>query len=142
MGRRKPGIKPSQGPNQGKRILSHEVHAEGSTNHLKPEFNLEYLGGDFCLSHCTKEEKGQFADRLHQLGGMTWKMIAEAHRHGSGCEEIPRHALGNRRFPDEMTDDVKLLAFRFSGMKPMVGYRRGRTFVILFLDRNFTLYKH
>ena len=142
MGSNKRRLKPSQPPTRGTHIAPHLVPADGSTNHLKPEFNLEFLTGDYCLTHCTKDEKAAFAERLHELGRMTWQEIQQAGRHGQGTEIIARHAFGDRQFPAEVTDDVNILALRFSGRKPMVGYRRGRVFVILFLDRDFTLYKH
>jgi hypothetical protein len=41
-----------------------------------------------------------------------------------------------------VTEEVNLIAFRFDGKKPMVGYRDGVTFYVLFLDRSFTLYDH
>ena len=41
------------------------------------------------------------------------------------------------------TEDVKfLLAFRFDQMKPFVGFRNRFIFHVLFIDRDFTLYKH
>jgi hypothetical protein len=35
-----------------------------------------------------------------------------------------------------------MLAFRFCDKAPMIGYRIGRVFTVLFLDRNHTLYPH
>ena len=142
MGRSKDRLKPSQPPTQGKRIAPHLVPSDGSTNQLKPEFNLEFLSGAYGLKHCTEEEKAAFADRLHELGHLTWQEIQTAGRHGQGSEIITRRSLGDRQFPTEVTADVNILALRFSGKKPMVGDRRGRVFVILFLDRDFTLYQH
>ena len=44
--------------------------------------------------------------------------------------------------PPNVTEDVTLLVFRFSGRKPMVGYRVKEAFYVLALDRDFTLYDH
>ena len=42
-----------------------------------------------------------------------------------------------------LTEDVqRLIAFRFAGNAPMVGYRVQAIFYILWLDRDFTLYDH
>jgi len=72
---------------------------------------------------------------------MTWKEISVANRKGMGYEKIARNAL-SVELPAHVTPDVNLLAFRFYGNAPMVGYRVKRVFHILFLDRDFTLYDH
>ncbi len=126
----------------GKHLGPPSSQPVGSTNHLRPVFSLEYLEGNYGLARCTKEEKAGFADTLHRLGRLTWAEIQRAPRHGSGSEIVAREALGGRSFPAEVTEDVNLVAFRFFGKAPMVGYRVGRVFTILFLDRDFTLYDH
>ncbi len=113
-----------------------------STNDERPIFNLEHLGGDYCHSKCNREQKAAFADTLHRLSKLTWSEIQCAPKHGSGTEIISRVALGAREYPPEVSQDVRLIAFRFFGKAPMVGYRMGRVFTILFLDRDFTRYDH
>ena len=143
MGRnKKRRINPSQSPNQGERLKVHEVSPTGSTNHLHPIFNLEHLGGAYCLSKCTQEEKAAFADKIHLLSQLTWAQISHAPRHGLGYESIPRHQLNVSTFPPELTPDVKILSFRFHGLAPMIGYRDNRVFVVLILDRDYTAYNH
>ena len=44
--------------------------------------------------------------------------------------------------PHAVTPDVNLLAFRFSDKAPMIGFRRGATFFIVWLDHQFKLYDH
>ena len=61
---------------------------------------------------------------------MTWQEIIN----------VPRHGLGHEIIPND--ESVNILAFRFSGQKPMVGYRQENVFYIIWLDRNFTLYDH
>lgn len=73
---------------------------------------------------------------------MTWAEIQRFPRHGNGSEILSRESLGDRSYPVEVTDDVNILAFRFFGKAPMVGYRIGRVFTVLFLDRDFSLYDH
>jgi hypothetical protein len=58
-----------------------------------------------------------------------------------GCEKIARDAI-RRPIPPGVTEDVTFLAFRFHGMKPMVGYRVNEMFHIIWFDRDFTLYDH
>ena len=72
---------------------------------------------------------------------MTWAQIKTADRMGLGFETIARSSI-TAGIPRHITDDVRLLAFRFFGNAPMVGYRDGRVFFVLWLDRSFTLYNH
>ncbi len=99
------------------------------------------MGGKYCLSHCDDGEKAAFADTLHKLSKLTWAEIKHAHKHGCGSEIIPRESL-NAGLPPHVTDEVNVLAFRFKGKAAMVGYRDDRVFYVLFLDRDFTLYRH
>lgn len=108
-----------------------------NNNNKHPIFSLEKLEGDYCLSKCNKDEKAAFADKLHELSKLTWQSLCEAHRHGLGFEKINDYKL-----PNGVSPDVKIVAFRFSGLKAMVGYRIEQTFYIIALDRNFTAYKH
>jgi len=106
-----------------------------------PIFCLHYLKGDYCLSACEQSEKAAFAEKLHQLSKLTWAEICQAHRHGMGFEKITRDQL-RCSIPPHISTDVNILAFRFCGKAPMLGYRDGRTFHVLALDRNFTAYPH
>ena len=114
---------------------------EANPDELTPYFCLRYLSGDFCLSQCQTAEKAAFADRLHKLSSMTWVQIKSAPRHGLGFEKIPRESI-RTGIPPHITPDTNFIAFRFSGMKPMVGYRQRATFYVLWLDRTLTLYPH
>ncbi|KAM3114204.1 hypothetical protein [Phormidesmis sp. 146-33] len=107
---------------KGKRIASPSQTRNLSPEQQKPIFCLQYLRQDFCLSDCTKDEKAAFADTLHKLSQITWNEIISSPRHGVGYEYISRNAIRSG-VPSHLKDDVRFLAFRFSGKKPMVGYR-------------------
>ena len=104
----------------------------------RPKFSLKYLGGSYCLSKCTKEEKAAFADKLHYLSQQTWGQIFQAGRHGAGFEKIEEKIS----WLPEIFSGKKIIAFRFSGMKAMLGFSDKEVFYILGLDRNFTGYGH
>lgn len=72
---------------------------------------------------------------------MTWIQIRGAHRHGLGTEKIEKSAI-KVPIPTVVTEDVSLLAFRFSGKAPMVGFRERDVFHVLWFDRDYSLYKH
>lgn len=107
-----------------------------------PAFSLQHLNGKYCLSNCDSKEKAEFASTLHKLGQLTWSQIKQAQKHGLGCEKIARTAIRGASIPKHLTEDTTLLAFRCIGKAPMVGYREGHVFHILWVDRDFTLYDH
>jgi len=112
-----------------------------STEQLCPVFSLRFLRRDFCISSCSEEEKVSFVDKMHKLSQLTWAQIKSTHRHGLGCEKIEKSSI-KAPIPSVVTDEVTLLAFRFCGLAPMVGYRDRDVFHILWFDREFTLYPH
>ncbi|HLO83890.1 MAG TPA: hypothetical protein VK203_02590 [Nostocaceae cyanobacterium] len=106
-----------------------------------PIFSLRYLDGEYCLTKCEKDDQAVFALKIHRLSKLTWSQIKSQDRHKLGYEKIARDAI-KAPIPKFITEDVTFIAFRFSGMKPMVGYRDGAIFYVIWLDRNFTLYDH
>lgn len=129
-----------QQQNKGAHIAAPETQSKPA-NSETPVFCLHYLKGAFCVTQCESDDKAAFVDRLHTLSKMTWQQIQVSPRHGLGHEKIEQNAI-RTGLPPHVTKDVTLLAFRFNGKKPMVGYRSGRVFHILFVDHNFTLYDH
>ena len=107
-----------------------------------PVFSLEYMNsGKYGLHACNQRERADFAVALYRRSQLTWNDIKCAQRHGLGFETLPRNAV-RASVPKHVTPDVKIIAFRFSDKRPMVGYRQRRTFYVLWLDRDFTLYNH
>lgn len=121
--------------------LSASANKEVDHNREPPSFCLRYVDPEYALSRCSDEDKLAFVDRIQKLSGMTWLDIIQAHRHGFGREKIDRNAIG-RPIPPHLTEDVTFIALRFSGMKPMVGYQKERTFHIVWFDCGFKLYDH
>jgi len=126
--------------NHGKRIVPAKSN-EISPLQQKPLFSLEYLNGKHCLSKCEKKEKAAFADTLHRLSQIPWIEIMGAPRHGLGHEKIEQKQI-KASMPKHIKDDTNIIAFRFFGKAPMVGYKKGRVFYVLWLDRDRTLYSH
>lgn len=126
--------------NRGERIRARES-TTGSTDGLTPIFCLRYLQDPFCVVSCEQQEQAALAVTLRRLSFMTWAQIRNAPRHGLGTEKIARESL-RAPVPEGITEDVVFLAIRFHGKAPMVGYRSGQVFHIVWLDRAFTLYPH
>lgn len=124
---------------QGK-IKTHEVTAEDSNNQT-PVFCFEYMVDGFCVRSCQTQEKAQFAESLHRRGKMTWHQLRVSPRHGLGFEIIDRKSI-KVGLPRVVTDDVNIIAFRCIGLRPMIGYRHGRIFHILWVDPKGRVYDH
>ncbi len=127
-------------PATGARVRANASSA-GTSQLQRPKFCLEHLQKDYCISKCTADEKAAFADRIHEMSQLTWQQLSQAPRHGQGFESIERKAIKGT-FPSVLTQDVTILAFRFAGKAPMVGFRSAEVFHVVWLDRTFELYDH
>jgi hypothetical protein len=95
----------------------------------------------FSVACCQPEDREALSTKLFELSQITWATINSAHRHGLGFEKIARNSL-RVTLPAAVTEDATIIAFRYNGKRPMLGYRDGRIFYILFLDWNFNAYPH
>lgn len=127
----------------GTRILTHSSSGT-PTDTLNPTFSLHYmsLNTGYCLTRCTVPERAAFASRIREMSQLTWLQIKGSPRHDQGCEEIPQRQIRGSSIPKGVHPDATLLSFRCIGKHPMVGFREGQTFHIIWIDRDFTLYKH
>ena len=119
---------------------------EQSTNTpLKKEgciiFSLRYIQKNHCYSDCQPAEKQALIEAMFKRREMTWQTIAKEHRHGLGYEKIERSSL-TVNVPKIVPEDASILAFRFFGLAPMVGYKENDVFHILWLDRQYKVYPH
>lgn len=126
-------------PTGGQRISVPAQQAEDYDRH-PPSFCLRHIVQEYCITRCNHEQKIAFADRLYELSRSTWVQLRMAGKKG-GSEVLPRFRI-KEAIPACITPDVTLIAFRFWKKAPMVGFRDGRTFHIVWLDINFTLYDH
>lgn len=135
----------SKQPHQesGNRILSHSSR-NVSTDTLPPTFSLHHMtvNTKYCLTQCGEHERAAFASRIREMSQLTWIQIKRSPRHGQGCEEIPQDQIKGSKLPKVITPDTTLLSFRCIGKAPMVGFRDGQTFHIIWIDRDYSLYRH
>lgn len=108
-----------------------------------PTFCLRHIirHQNFSFEGLSEEQKAAFVDTLRNLSQLTWAQIRGSHRHGLGTEKIEQHVL-KCPLPPHVTEDVTILAIRFHGKAPMLGYRNGTTLHIICLDANFSAYDH
>ena len=108
---------------------------------MSPVFCLRHLVDGWRISDCERDDQAAFALTAERLSRLSWQEIKNAHRHGVGTEKISRDAL-KAPVPMSITEDVQFLALRFSGKKPMVGFRSNQIFHIVWFDPRFELYDH
>ena len=106
---------------------------------LPPIFSFEHMVDGFCVKSCEQEDRAEFALSLHKRGKLSWRELRFSGRHQLGYEKINRLKVP---LPPKVTPDVSIIAFRFHEKKPMLGYRDGRIFHILWLDPKFKTYNH
>lgn len=131
--------------NQGQKIKIND-RGDGSSDQIPPEklppiFSLRDLEKDYCVLKCQQQDKAAFADTLRKISSLTWAQLKSCSRHSFGYEKISRSSI-RVAVPERLSDDVNFIAFRFSGMKAMIGYREREIFHILWLDRDYSVYHH
>ena len=128
-------------PQPGKAKNIRQAEDAKGTGNLHPAFSFQYMATSHNLHDCQSLEKASLAEALFKLSCMTWDDINSSGRHKLGCEKISQDCI-KAPIPKGITPDVTFLAFRFHHKAPMVGFRRGQIFFIIWLDRDFTLYRH
>jgi len=107
-----------------------------------PVFCFKHLHKDHCLEQCETADKLAFIERVVKLSSLTWDTIRISQRHGFGYEKIKRTSI-KPSVPNSITEDVDdFLAFRFSGKKPMLGFKTQFIFHIVYIDSKFSVYDH
>lgn len=106
-----------------------------------PVFCLKNLRAGHDVEDMEDDDKVALVRRLRHLSQMTWAQVTMAPRHGAGLEKIARTSI-RPAIPTCVTEDISLVALRFNGMKPMVGWRSGDIFHIVWLDHSFDVYPH
>jgi hypothetical protein len=138
MPKKKSILQPNK--NKGKQLASQETI---DYDNKPPIFSLERLiQGDYCFSNLAQKDKAAFAESIFKRRNIPWRDIKSLPRHGLGFEKISKASI-KTALPKNITEDFNyFLAFRFSGKKPMVGYRINEIFYVLWFDHDFTLYEH
>jgi hypothetical protein len=107
-----------------------------------PKFCLHYLRPGFDVHALDHDGQAALARTMQKLSSLTWKQLLQAGRHGAGFELIPAGQIGApilARFGDV----ARFMVFRYSGQRPMGGYRVGDVYHILWIEREFgELYHH
>lgn len=135
-------IKIKRPKDESKRFDLSDSNSTPSPEELPPVFSFEHIQSPYSHEECQPQELAALVKKLCQLSKIPWGQIKQVHRHGCGCEQIQRSSIKGVSIPKFITPDITLLAFRFYGKAPMIGFRSERIFHIVWLDRDFTVYKH
>lgn len=109
---------------------------------LTPKFCMAMMRGDGCVSQCSQEQQAKFAETLRKLSSLTWSQIKQAHRQGLGSEILPREDITPSAIPSNLSEDVKIIAFRYWEKCRMLCYRNREVLHIFWLDRDYSAYDH
>jgi hypothetical protein len=126
-----------------KSSLNLKVDSPPDYDSKPPIFSLERLqSGKYCHSALDKDHKAAFSDAIFKRKSISWRELKSSGKHGLGFEKIAKKSI-SEKLPAFITQEAdNLLAFRFKGKAPMVGYRVKDVFYVLWFDRDFTLYNH
>lgn len=130
---KKPGV------NQGKRVAVSPDTPD--YNKQSPVFSLEFLQKPYCISDCNRDQKASILDSIHSRCQVPWSELINSGRHKLGTEKIRAGDI-KAAIPQRFAEETYFLAFRAIGMAPAVGVRIGRTFYVLWIDHDFSLYNH
>ncbi|GCE65776.1 hypothetical protein OMCYN_01722 [cyanobiont of Ornithocercus magnificus] len=134
---RRPGI-----TQQRKNIRLYEP--QSCSNDSKVIFSFEQVQEEsgFGFSELDKHDKSAVSEALFKRRNFSWNDLIQAGKYGLGTEKIPVRSVKASK-PKFITEDAKdYLALRFNGKKPMLGYREGGVFYILYFDSKYSLYNH
>lgn len=128
-------------PEKGKKIKG-KNDGSGPSSLDYPIFCFKYLQKGYDFDPLEDEYICAFTKQLHRLSQLTWQIIQTSPRHGLGSEKIVKDSI-KANIPPFLSEDVTLLAFRYIGKLPFVGYRNEAILHILWIEKQFgELYNH
>ena len=135
-------IKNGSHTNRGEKIETtgpSVVAYAGNSEHIV--FSFKFVVKDYCIERCERDDQLAFIKKMMKLSGLTWRELSFGDHHGLAYEKIKAVKVP-LPLSVKNKNGLKLIAFRFSGKKPMVGYREGCIFYVIFFDRDMNIYKH
>lgn len=110
-----------------------------------PVFSFLYLHKKHGINKNEKDTNSALLYRLKQLSELPWIKIQYTDKHGFGSEKIDQSAI-KPDIPSHVTPDTPLLALRYSGNLPFVGYRdpiHKFIFHIIYVEKKYgDVYEH
>lgn len=118
------------------------LESDSGTESLISFSFIHFSEKDYGLRDCTIKDLVSLIRKLKVLGTKTWTEISRSGKHELGCEILKTCEL-RKPLPSSVPANIdKVMCFRYKEKAPMIGFREGSVFHIVFLDRDFTLYQH
>jgi hypothetical protein len=134
--------KPNTPLKKGHRIVASPTTPPGGTNNQTPVFDFHHICKKFSITNCPPDFQSAFARRLYEISQLTWAELQRSSHRGIGTEMMPVDQL-NAPLPSTFTADAKrLTVIRFYGQGRILGHRDLRTFMVLFVEHDLSLYDH
>jgi hypothetical protein len=128
--------------NQGRRIPAPIIEPDNKLIRNHPIFCLRYLHKNYNVESCSQSDRASLIRQMANLSQLSWDDIKQSGRHGMGSEKINRKSI-KVSIPKEITPDVEdFLALRYSGKKVFIGFRNYYIFHMIYIDSDFSVYKH
>ncbi|HUX56070.1 MAG TPA: hypothetical protein VMV77_03800 [Bacteroidales bacterium] len=129
-------------PNQSQLIPTPIIEADNRLIRNHPIFCLRYLHKNYNVESCSQADRASLIRQMANLSQLSWDEIKLSGRHGMGSEKIKRKSI-KASIPQEITPDVEdFLALRYSGKKAFIGFRNNYIFHIIYIDSDYSVYKH
>ena len=111
-----------------------------STNYSSPVFSFKYFNisnKKYSMKKLNQEVLTSLAQKMCLLHTLTWDKILSDNREAHGTEIITNLKTVKSQY---VTSDTNILAFRLTQKARMLGFRQERTFFILWIDPEHTIY--
>lgn len=103
-----------------------------SLRHVQPGHAIEGLDDRQCA---------QFLRKWAKRSQFKWEDLRKHERHGLGWEMLPSNQV-RPKIPERL-DRAKYMVFRHEGNLPMIGFRAGDAFYVLWVEANYgDVYEH
>ena len=115
-----------------------------ASDNLPPSFSFRFIvnHSNFNYNSLDKIHKIALIDTMFRLSQLNWAALRNSQYHGLGYEIIKRAEL-KFKLPSDVPIDKNIIAFRFFGKAPMIGYRdNSGVFYIIAFDSKFLAYNH
>lgn len=135
----KPKIKNPEA-NGGENLKAPSMFKDGDTNDRHPAFCFRQTQYGFRWSDCDDQDRNGFCGRIETLSQMNWQTMYNTVKN-TAIEKIPQEAF-LKQLPPKTPGDRVFYSARGNGKARIIGYREGKVFHVVWLDRKGEMYDH
>ncbi len=106
-----------------------------------PHLSLSKSQPGYGVEELTERQRSEFLLKWSKRSKCTWQELLSHPKHGLGFEQLPQHKL--KRSAPEHLQAEKYMVFRHDGNLPLVGYKIGDVFYLLWAEARYgDVYDH